>query len=106
MSDSIHHREHIGLAENEKLFAIDRDFGAAVLAVQHLVTDLHVHRHALVFLVTARANGNHSTLLRLFLGGIRDIKPTAHLLRFFKRLDDDAIGERRYLRGTLSGHVC
>src|SRR6476661_1020243 len=101
LSDSVDDREDVRFTQDEQLLAFDRDFGAAVLTVEDLVADLHVHRDAGLLLETARANRHDGTLLRLFLGGIRDVQPTTHLLGLFERLDDDAVGERRYFRGTL-----
>jgi len=50
------------------------DLRAAVLAVQHHVADLHVHRHALGTGVVkaARAHRQDLALLGLLLGGVRD----------------------------------
>src|SRR3954463_15723199 len=89
----VHDREYIGLAKDQKLFGIDGDFGAAVLSVENLVTDLELHRDANVLLVAAGADGDDLALLRLFLGGVGDEESTAHLLGVLERLDDDAIGE-------------
>src|SRR4029078_7330589 len=79
----------------------------AVLPVQHLVADLHIHRDALVLLEPARAHGNDLALLRLLLRGIGDIQTAAHLLRLLERTDNDAVRQRVDLHTGLGGHtVC
>src|SRR3954467_3338594 len=46
LRDLVQNREDVGFTQDQQLLAIDRDFSAAVFPVQHLVTDLHVHRDA------------------------------------------------------------
>src|SRR5437016_11730484 len=66
--------EHVAGGEHQVLLAVVLDLGAAVLAVQHHVADLDVHRHALGAGVVeaARAYRKDLTLLGLLLGGVRD----------------------------------
>src|SRR5262249_18527636 len=107
MYSSTNDREHIRLAENEQLLAIHGHFRAAVLPVQHLVADFHFHRHPLPFVEPARTHRDDLTLLRLLLGGGRDVETTPHLLRLFQRLHDDPVSQRADFRahGTLRGHT-
>jgi hypothetical protein len=108
LSTPLDHRENVTLAEDEVLIAIDRDLGAAVFAVEDLVADLDVERDAVAPLLIelARSDGDDFALLRLFLGGVRDVESAAHRFGFFERLDDDAIGERRDFRrhSVFGGH--
>src|SRR4051812_31509550 len=107
VSGSADDREDVALAEDQELLALDRDFGSAVLPVQHLVADFDVHRNTLVLLESARSDGNDLTLLGLLFRRVRDIQPTAHLLALLERTNDDAVGQRADLRTGLGGHtVC
>src|SRR5688500_5741163 len=102
------HREHVGLAEDQVLLVVDGHLGAAVLPVEHLVTDLDVHRDALpaALVELARTDGDDLALLGLLLRRVRDVQAAAHLLVLLERLHDDAIGQRLDLhtRFTLGGH--
>jgi hypothetical protein len=99
-------REHVGLAQDQVRLVVERDFGAAVLPVEHLVADLHVHRDALVLLESARSDRDDLALLRLFLGGVGDVQAAAHLLRVLQSLDDNTVSQRCDLhgRGALGSH--
>src|SRR4051812_47735514 len=64
--------QHLVLAHDEELVALEFDFLAGVLAEQDRVARFDVERHAFaVVLGLAAADGNHLALLRLFLSGIR-----------------------------------
>src|SRR5205809_1112759 len=89
----VNNREHIGLAKDQVLFGVDCDFGAAVLPVENLVSDLELHRDSDILLKASGTNRDDLALLRLLLGGVGDEESTAHLLRILERLDDDAIGK-------------
>src|SRR6267378_7425827 len=93
VSGLVHNREHIGLAKDQILVVVDGDFGAAVLAVQNLVSDLDLHRNADVLLIASGADCDDLALLWLLLGGVRNEESAAHLLGVLERLDDDAIRE-------------
>src|SRR5690606_20177490 len=97
--------ENVGLAEDEVLLALERDFGAAVLPVEDLVADLDVHGDAIAVLEASGSDCDDLTLLRLFLGGVGDVEPAPHLLGFLERLDDYTIGQGRYF-GARSGLCC
>src|SRR5687767_15988219 len=101
VSGLVHDGEHVRLAQDQILFGVDGDFGAAVLAVENLVSDLDLHRDSNVLLVPAGADGDDLTLLRLFLGRVWNEESAAHLLRVLQRPDDDAIGERSDLGAGL-----
>ena len=63
--------EHVRLAQDEQVLAVDRDLGAAVLGVEDLVALGDVERAALAVLVDrAVADGEDLALLRLLLGGV------------------------------------
>src|SRR6476661_2237733 len=64
--------EDVAGGEDEELLAAVLDLGAAVLAVDDLVADLDVERHALAVVVdAARADGEDLALLGLLLRGVR-----------------------------------
>src|SRR5688572_9793422 len=64
--------EHVAGGEHEVLLAGVLDLGAAVLAVEDLVADLHVERHAGAVLEATRADGQDGALLGLLLGRVGD----------------------------------
>src|SRR5262249_55251423 len=83
------------LADDEELVVLELELGAGVLAVEHLLPDLDVHRHPLALAVEgARTHGHDHPLLGLLLGGVRkDDAALGHLLARH-RLHDDAVAER------------
>jgi hypothetical protein len=104
-SSVLDHREYIRLAQDQILLIADGDLGAAVLAVQDLVTGLQVRRDTLPFLAQlARADRDDLALLRLLLGRVRDVETALHLLRLFERLNDHPVRERPDLRGRCRCH--
>jgi hypothetical protein len=61
------------LAHNEEIFAVDLDFGSAVLAEQDLVADFHIERTDLaVFQDLALADRDDLAADRLFGCGVGD----------------------------------
>src|ERR1700729_1082438 len=79
-----HDAEDFFLAHDQKLFAIELDLGARVLAKQDRVARLHVEREDLAFVVRlAFANRNDSALLRLFLRRIGGKHPPTHGFALF-----------------------
>src|SRR3954447_15726859 len=102
-------REHVAGGEDEVLLVVVLDLGAAVLAVDHDVTDLDVERHTLgaALAEAARAHREDGALLRLLLGGVGDDEAGGRRLLRLERLDEDAVLER--LDGDLGSgrrHVC
>src|SRR3954464_1471918 len=89
-------REHVAGGEDEVLLVVVLDLGAAVLAVDHDVTDLDVERHALgaVLVEAAGAHREDGALLRLLLGGVGDDEAGGRRLLRLERLDEDAVLER------------
>src|SRR5690606_39193428 len=88
-------RQHVASGEHEVLLATELHLGAAVLGVEHLVTDGDVERNAVAVVVDAAgAHGDDLALLRLLLGGVRDDQTRRGDLLGFDLLDDDAILER------------
>jgi hypothetical protein len=79
------------------------DLGAAVLAVQHHVADLDVHRHALGAGVVeaARAYRKDLALLGLLLGGVRDHQTRRCRLLGLERADNNAVFE--WLENNFGG---
>src|SRR6185369_16467916 len=63
--------EHVARGEDEVLLAGVLDLGAAVLAVDDLVADVHVERHTVAVVVDAtRADAQDLALLGLLLRGV------------------------------------
>src|SRR6266581_5983880 len=95
--------EDIASGEHQVLLARVLHLGAAVLAVQDHVADLHVDRHALGSRIVkaSRANAKDFALLGLLLRGVRDHKPGCRGLLRLKRADHDPVFERldNYLGG-------
>src|SRR5262245_3134980 len=88
--------EHVAARQHEEVLTVDGDLGAAVLRVEDDVAGGDVHRDQLTGLVraTARSDGEHLTLLRLLLGGVRDDEAAHGRLLGLARPNDDAILER------------
>src|ERR671911_101521 len=98
----LHDGEHVARREDEHVVALDRDLGAAVLAVQDGVADAHADGDDLAVLLgaLARADGQDLALLRLFLGGVGDDQATRGGLLALTGLHDDPIVE------GLQVHAC
>src|SRR5579863_4251948 len=95
--------EDLVLAEDHVVLTVDLDLAAGVLAHQHPVARLDVHRRTLALVgQLARTDGHHFSLLRLLLGGVGDDDASPHLLLLLNALDDDTI-----VQGTdvHSGHL-
>jgi hypothetical protein len=84
--------EDVVRAENDVVFAANRDLGATVLAVKDNFTDLNVDGGQLAAIETlARANGENGTALGLFLGAIRKDDATGRYFFLCGGFDDDSI---------------
>src|SRR5919106_2658782 len=94
--------EHVTGRQDEHVVALDRDLGAAVLAVQDGVADADADGDDLAGLLgaLARADGQDLSLLRLLLGSVGDDQAAGRGLLALARLDDDAIVE------GLKVHAC
>src|SRR5262245_36986631 len=94
--------EHVAGGEDEHVLAVDRDLGAAVLAVEDGVAHAHPDRDDLAGLpgALARADGQDLALLGLLLGGVGDDQAARGGLLALAGPDDDPIVER------LQSHVC
>src|SRR6266851_4868089 len=83
------------LAQDDVVLLADLDLAAGILAHQHVVAGLDVHRRALVLVVElARADGDDLGLLRLLLGGVGNDDATPDLLLLFDALDHHAVVQR------------
>src|SRR4051794_33264650 len=89
-------REHVGLAQDEQVLALDLDLRAAVLGVEDLVALAHVERDALVGAVVPAAvtDGQDLALLGLLLRGVGEHETGRGGLLLLDRLDDQAVAER------------
>src|SRR6185369_4164359 len=84
--------EDFVLTHDEKLFAINLDFRATVLAEKNAIALLHVEGLArAVFLVFALSDGDDLAFLWFFLGGVGDDDAAPHLLALFDTFHDNAI---------------
>src|SRR6185503_10776406 len=97
--------EDVLLADDQELVLIELELGAGVLAVEDLLADLDVHRLALAVVEdAARADGDDLALLGLLLRRVGQDEPALRHLLARRRLDDDAVAERRQLgRGAGNG---
>src|ERR1700733_756641 len=87
--------ENLFLTHNEEFLAIDLDLSPGILAKQNAVAGLDVEREDLAFVIRlALANGNHFTLLGLFLGGVRDDDATPDGFALFNAAHQDAVVKR------------
>ena len=91
--------ENLVLAHDEKLFAVDLDLRAAVLAEKNAIALFHVEGLAgAVFFIFAFADSDDFAFLGFFLGGVGDDDAAPHLLALFDSLHDDAIMKRPDVR--------
>src|SRR4029078_10695751 len=92
----------VGLLHDQKVLAIELDFGARPLAEQHAVARLYINLDDLAGLVAAtRAYGDDFALGGLLLGGIGDDDAACGFLLGVDALDDHAVMKRTALeRGT------
>src|SRR5581483_10717806 len=92
-------RQDVGLLQDQELLAVDLDFGAGVLRVQHDVAFLDLGLHAVALVVqAARSDGQDGALLRLLLSGVRQHDAADRHLLPLVRADDQAVSQRLYLR--------
>src|SRR5687767_6569855 len=94
------------LAHHEEVFAVDLDFGSAVLAEQDLVADLDVERTDLaVFQDLALADRDDLAADGLLGSGVGNDDPAGGFALFVFALDDHTIMKRTDLHGsTLLGN--
>src|ERR1700681_801569 len=84
--------QHLVLAHDQVLLAIELDFLARVLAEEDQIARLDIEGNPRALIVhLAVAGRNDPALLRLLFGCVGDDDPADLLLAFFKALDDDPI---------------
>src|SRR2546425_8970790 len=87
--------ENLVLAHDQEFFAVDLDFGTAVLAEKDAVSFLHVESlSGTVLFVFSFSGRDDLTLLWLFLCGVWNDDATAYLLALFNPSDDHAVMKR------------
>src|SRR5215213_7556514 len=97
-------REDVLLADDEEVLLLQLELGAGVLAVEHLLPDLDVHRDALALGVEgARPDLQDHPLLGLLLRRVRQDDAALRHLLARGRLDDDAIAKGLELGLGLRG---
>ena len=99
--------EDVAAGEDQELFAVDGDLGAAVLRVDDGVTDLEVERDHLAGLLAPppRSDREDFALLRLLFGGVGDDEAADGRLLGLPGPDDDAVLEGLELHGGPPGAV-
>src|SRR3954451_17445636 len=87
--------EDVTAGQDEQILTVDRDLGAAVLAVDDGVAHLDVEGDDLARLLrpAARAHGQYLALLGLLLGRVGDDQPADGGLLSLVGADDDAVVE-------------
>src|ERR1700704_1081882 len=94
--------EHIGLAENQVLVRSDLDLSSPVLGEDDFVALHHVHGDELSVVVpAARADGEDTAALRLFLRRVRKHDAAEGLLLFIEDLDDQAVTKWLQVHSTF-----
>src|SRR4051795_12769349 len=82
----------VGLLHDQEILAIKAHLGAAPLAEQDAVADLHVERaHLAVLVPSARPDRDHLALLGLLLGGVRNDDAALRRLLRLNAADHDTI---------------
>ena len=78
--------EDFFLSHDQKLLAVDLDFGAGILAEQHTVASLHIQREDLAFIVRlALSDGDDFAFVGLFFGAIRNDDSAMNGIDLFRR---------------------
>src|SRR5918997_4460835 len=87
--------QHVALAQDQEVLAVDLDLRAAVLGVEDLVALGDVERDALlaVLVPLAVADGEDLALLRLLLRGVGEHDAGSSRLVLLDRLDDQPIAQ-------------
>src|SRR5580704_18196219 len=89
------HAHDVGFLHDQKLVAVELDFGARPLAEQHAVAGFDAHRGELAALVAAAgADGDDLALLRLFLHRVGNDDAALGLCLGVDTLDDHSVMER------------
>src|ERR671911_535958 len=96
-------RQDVRLAQHEHVLAVERDLGAAVLAVQHLVSLVDVEGDALLALVVPAAisDRDYLALLGLLLRGVGKHDATGRGLFLLDCPHDQPVAERLQLHSYL-----
>src|SRR6188508_1777113 len=90
--DVLEHAENVAFLHKEKLFPVDRNFGAGPLAEQHAIARFYIEGLDISLLVrSAGAYGDDFALLRLLLGGIRNDNAALGPLVLLDPAYDDAV---------------
>src|SRR4051812_3624477 len=87
-------REDVARGEDEVVFPVELDLGAAVLGVDDLVPDLDVEGDTGAVLEATRAHGDDRALLGLLLGGVGDHDAGDGGLLLLAGLDHDPVLQR------------
>src|SRR5262249_45720828 len=96
----LENRQDIRLAQHEQVLTVELEFRAAVLGEEHAVAFLDLQRLAIALVgELARADGDHGSFLRLFLGGIGNDEAARRHLFLGAGPDDHAVADGLDLAG-------
>src|SRR3989454_10481238 len=87
--------QNVRLFDDDVLFAIEVDLGAAVLPVDHPIADFELHWNRLALFTPAGTDGGDLTLDRLLFRRVRDVEPALHGLCLLEWLDHHAVSQRK-----------
>src|SRR5579862_7601261 len=87
-------RQDFFLAQDQQVFVVNLDFGAAVLAKQNPVSNFHVEGNEFALFALAGTDGDYFAFLLLFLGGVGNDDAALDAFFFFNSLHDYSVMER------------
>src|SRR3984957_5731915 len=100
---ALDHPHDVGLLHDQKVLAVDLDFGAGPFAEQHPVARSEFEWRQLPALVpSARPHGDDLALLRLLLDGVGNDDAALRLFLSFNAADDDAVVQWTEFHGLRS----
>src|SRR6267143_4006424 len=91
-------RNDVGFLDQDDLFPFELHLRAAVLPVDHAVTDLQLHRNHFPLLPPSGADRDDLPLNRLLLSGVRDVQAALHRFGLLHRPDRHAVGQWKQLQ--------
>jgi len=101
MAGSANDAQNVAFLHDDKVFAIELDFGARPFAEQDLVAGLDVQRRDRAILgADTAAGGDDLALLRLFLGGVGYDDAAGRLFSGFDAANEYAVVERAKCNGS------
>src|SRR5580704_7850860 len=87
-------RQDFFLAQDQQVFVVNLDFGAAILAKQNPVSNFHVEGNEFALFALAGTDGDYFAFLLLFLGGVGNDDAALDAFFFFNSLHDYPVVQR------------